>query len=133
MEISVKDLYAVADAAKAMAEKMRESADSAAEMAKAVQTIVDDCAAQMKAKKGASAAVKSAEKSEAPAATNTPVQNEPVKKKITLVELRAYVAERSSPQTRPKIKEILTRFGAAKLTELAEEQYAPVMDEVAKL
>ena len=39
MEISVKDLYAVAEATKAMAAKMRESADSAEKMAKAVQTM----------------------------------------------------------------------------------------------
>ena len=126
MEISVKDLYAVAEATKTMAAKMRESADSAEKMAKAVQTIVDDCAAQLKAKKEAPTVASAPDQS-------VPVQNEPTQKKITLAELRAYVAERSSPQTRPKIKEILTRFGAAKLTELPEEQYAAVMDEVAKL
>ena len=45
MEISIKDLNAVMEHMNTMAAKMRESADSAEKMAKAVQTIVDDCAA----------------------------------------------------------------------------------------
>ena len=52
---------------------------------------------------------------------------------LTIVELRAFVAERSTPQNRPKIKEILTRYGVKKLTELPEEYYAAVKAEVAKL
>ena len=54
-------------------------------------------------------------------------------KKLTLVELRAYVAEHSTPEKRPKIKAILRRYGADKLTELMEEHYASVMAEVQKL
>ncbi|MEF9972934.1 MAG: rRNA biogenesis protein rrp5 [Clostridia bacterium] len=52
---------------------------------------------------------------------------------ITLVALRAFVAERSTPENRPKIKEILTRYGVKKLTELTEDKYAAVMREVAAL
>ncbi|MDO4568730.1 MAG: hypothetical protein Q4B99_07240 [Clostridia bacterium] len=51
----------------------------------------------------------------------------------TIVELRAFVAERSTPQNRPKIKAILTRYGVKKLTELPEEHYAAVKAEVADL
>lgn len=53
--------------------------------------------------------------------------------KLTIVELRAFVAERSTPENRPKIKAILTKFGVNKLTELKEEQYVPLMKEVAAL
>ena len=52
---------------------------------------------------------------------------------MTLVELRAYVAERSTPENRARIKEILTKHGVKKLTELREDQYAAVMNEVSAL
>ena len=53
--------------------------------------------------------------------------------KLTLVELRAFVAERSTPDNRPKIKALLTKHGVAKLTELPEEHYQALKDEVAAL
>ena len=53
--------------------------------------------------------------------------------KLTIVELRAFVAARSTPENRPKIKEILTRYGVKKLTELPENQYEAVKNEVAAL
>ena len=56
----------------------------------------------------------------------------PEKPKLTLVELRAFVAERSTPENRPKIKAILGQFGVNKLTELREDQYSAVMAEVQK-
>ena len=48
-------------------------------------------------------------------------------------DLRAFVAERSTPENRPKIRAILEKHGVRKLTELQESQYAAVMDEVAAL
>ena len=60
-------------------------------------------------------------------------QPTPTEKPLSLVELRAYVAERSTPENRPKIKEMLIRFGVKKLTELTEDKYAAVMREVAAL
>ena len=53
--------------------------------------------------------------------------------KLTIVELRAFVAARSTPENRPKIKEILARYGVKKLTELQESQYEAVKNEVAAL
>ena len=50
-----------------------------------------------------------------------------------IVELRGFVAERSTPENRPKIRAILEKHGVRKLTELQESQYAAVMDEVAAL
>ena len=82
------------------------------------------------------------------AATTQPTENEspakpdkqpdikpdtPSEKAVTLVELRAFVAQRSTPENRPKIKEMLTRLGVKKLTELTEDKYAAVMREVAAL
>ena len=52
---------------------------------------------------------------------------------LTLEELRAFVAQRSSMENRPKIKAILTRFGVSKLTELPAAQYAALQKEVAAL
>ena len=50
-----------------------------------------------------------------------------------LAELRAFVAERSTPQTRPQIRALLARHGVAKLTELPESAYLDLMREVAAL
>ena len=44
--------------------------------------------------------------------------------KLTIVDLRAFVAARSTPENRPKIKAILTKYGVKKLTELQESQYS---------
>ena len=52
---------------------------------------------------------------------------------MTIVELRAFVAARSTPENRPKIKAILTKYGVKKLTELQENQYEAVRNEVAAL
>ena len=52
---------------------------------------------------------------------------------LDLVTLRAFVAERSTPENRAKIKAILTRYGVHKLTELKESQYEAVRNEVAAL
>ena len=74
---------------------------------------------------------------DAPEETVTPVQSAkpeaPTEPTLTLVELRAFVAERSTPENRAKIKEILTSHGVKKLTELPEDQYAAVKREVAAL
>lgn len=51
----------------------------------------------------------------------------------TLVELRAFVAEKSTPENRPRIKAILEKYGVKKLTELPEGQYPALMREVAAL
>ena len=53
--------------------------------------------------------------------------------KLTIVELRAFVAARSTPENRSKIKAILTKYGVKKLTELQESQYEAVKNEVAAL
>lgn len=63
--------------------------------------------------------------------TRQPVENEEAV--MTLEELRAFVAERSSMENRPKIKAILSRFGVSKLTELPTTQYAALKNEVAAL
>ena len=51
----------------------------------------------------------------------------------TLVELRAFVAERSTPQTRPRIRALLAGHGVAKLTDLPESDYLDLMREVEAL
>ena len=139
MTIHIQMLYEVAKHAKAMADAM--------------QAIVDDCADQIARRKAAgetdeamlgevfgstqpvtstgmtpyTGATPFDEKSAAEATSENPE-----KPKLTLVELRAFVAERSTPENRTKIKAILGQFGVKKLTELREDQYSAVMAEVRK-
>lgn len=67
------------------------------------------------------------------AARQTAPQTAPQTPPLDLVTLRAFVAERSTPENRAKIKAILTRYGVRKLTELKENQYEAVRNEVAAL
>lgn len=131
-----------------------EVAKHAKEMADAMQAIVDDCAEQIARRKAAGETDEAmlgevfgstqpdASADMTPYAGSTPfdeksaaeVTSDPQEKpKLTLVELRAFVAERSTPENRPKIKAILGQFGVKKLTELREDQYSAVMAEVRKV
>ena len=69
---------------------------------------------------------------ETPTAANVAANsgNEPA---LDLVTLRAFVASKSSPENRAKIKAILRKYGAEKLTELSASAYAAVKAEVAGL
>lgn len=140
MTIHIQMLYEVAKHAKAMADAM--------------QAIVDDCADQI-ARRKAAGETDEAMLGEVFGSTqpDTPVgmtpyagftpfdeksaaeatSENPEKPKLNLVELRAFVAERSTPENRPKIKAILGQFGVKKLTELREDQYSAVMAEVRKV
>lgn len=140
MTLHVQMLYEVAKHAKAMADAM--------------QAIVDDCAEQLAQRKAAGESdaamlneVFGGAKSDIPAGMTpydgptpfdekppaTPSSSAPEKPKLTIVELRAFVAERSTPENRTKIKAILTKYGVKKLTELKETQYEAVRNEVAAL
>ena len=148
MTIHIQMLYEVAKSAKAMADAM--------------QAIVDDCAEQLARRKAAGESEESImnepfnkaaqngftpyegptpfdEKpgsmasAAAPAATCSPATASSPEPKLTIVDLRAFVAARSTPENRPKIKAILTKYGVKKLTELQESQYEAVKNEVAAL
>lgn len=140
MTIHIQMLYEVAKSAKAMADAM--------------QAIVDDCAEQLAKRKAAGetdanmlnevfgGAKPTVPDGMTPYNAPTPFDEKPSvvppssaleKPKMTIVELRAFVAERSTPETRPKIKAILTKYGVKKLTELKETQYEAVRNEVAAL
>lgn len=124
-----------------------EVAKHARELADAMQAIADDCAAQIAMRKAAGETdeamldeVFGSTQPDTPAGM-TPfdekpaaeaISENPEKPKLTLVELRAFVAERSTPENRTKIKAILGQFGVKKLTELREDQYSAVMAEVRK-
>ena len=135
MTLHVQMLYEVAKHAKAMADAM--------------QAIVDDCAEQLAKRKATGESEESImnEPFQKPGMTPydgpTPFDEKPPaaplappapeKPKLTIVELRAFVAERSTPENRAKIKAILTKYGVKKLTELKETQYEAVKNEVAAL
>lgn len=119
MTVSVKMLLDVAAHAQTMASEAQAMAD-------AMKQIAEDCAAQLAAKRS---------EGEAPQteATSNPAPTEAPAKRYSIAEVRAFVAERSKPENRAQIKGILKRFGVSKLTELSEEQYGPLMEEVAAL
>lgn len=130
---------------------LQDIATHARAMADSMQAIVDDCAEQLARRKAAgeseesimnepfkkeSAQNASASSKEGftPYDGSTPFDEKPEDApKLTIVELRAFVAARSTPDNRPKIKAILTRYGVKKLTELQESQYEAVKNEVAAL
>ena len=125
MTVSVKMLIDIAAQAQAMA-------DAAQAMASAFKTLADDCAEQLEAKRAAAVNdTAAAEPSEPPAKAVAPTEQPTKKHSIT--EVRAFVAERSKPENRARIKAILKSFGVSKLTELSEDQYEPLMKEVAAL
>ena len=130
---------------------LRAIADGAMQMAAAMLAVVEDCEEQLAKRKAAGEAessiweepfAKAGQKPEsgheanqgahvAPESNNsTPAA--PSDPPLTIVELRAFVAEKSTPENRPVIKEILTRHGVKKLTELKEEQYHSVLEAVRK-
>lgn len=132
MTIHIQMLYEVAKSAKAMADAM--------------QAIVDDCAEQLAKRKSAGETDEAmlnevfkgtqgkAPEGFMPYGGPTPFDENPAEKpRMTIVELRAFVTERSTPENRPKIKAILTKHGVKKLTELQETQYEAVRNEVAAL
>ena len=128
---------------------LQDIATHARAMADSMQAIVDDCAEQLARRKAAGESEESIMNESFNKATQngftpyegpTPFDEKPKdaaapvsNPKLTIVELRAFVAARSTPENRPKIKEILARYGVKKLTELSENQYEAVKNEVAAL
>ena len=137
---------------------LQDIAAHARAMADSMQAIVDDCAEQLARRKAAGESEESIMNEPFQKETKqsdgftpydgpTPFDEKPgstasaaastaaslPEPKLTIVELRAFVAARSTPENRPKIKEILTRYGVKKLTELSENQYEAVKNEVAAL
>lgn len=125
---------------------LQDIATHARAMADAMQAIVDDCAEQLAQRKAAGESEESImnepfqQSGMTPYDGPTPFDEKtpsappaPEKPKLTIVELRAFVAERSTPENRTKIKAILTKYGVKKLTELKDTQYEAVKNEVAAL
>ena len=117
---------------------LQDIAAHARDMADAMQAIVDDCAAQLAQRRadGEAPDTNPPQDGFVPYDEPTPFDDKPAvpeKPKLTIVELRAFVAERSTPENRAKIKAILGKYGVRKLTELKETQYEAIKNEVAAL
>ena len=127
MTMSVKMLNDIAVHAEGLASE-------AVAMAEALRAVVDDCAAQVAANKSPDNPTGRTDPEwVAEAQANiVPPEAEPGKK-LTIAEVRAYVAERTRPENRAQIKSILKGFGVSKLTELPEDKYEALMKEVAML
>ena len=127
MTMSVKMLNDIAVHAEGLASE-------AVAMAEALRAVVDDCAAQVAANRSPDNPTGKTDPEwlEDAQKNIVPPQAEPGKK-LTIAEVRAYVAERTKPENRAQIRAILKSFGVAKLTELPEDKYEAMMAEVAKL
>ena len=127
MTMSVKMLNDIAVHAEGLATE-------AVAMAEALRAVVDDCAAQVAANRSPDNPTGKTDPEWVEDAQKNivPPEAEPGKK-LTIAEVRAYVAERTKPENRAQIRAILKSFGVAKLTELPEDKYEAMMAEVAKL
>ena len=127
MTMSVKMLNDIAVHAEGLATE-------AVAMAEALRAVVDDCAAQVAANRSPDNPTGKTDPEWVEDAQKNivPPEAEPGKK-LTIAEVRAYVAERTRPENRAQIRAILKSFGVAKLTELPEDKYEAMMAEVAKL
>ena len=127
MTMSVKMLNDIAVHAEGLASE-------AVAMAEALRAVVDDCAAQVAANRSPNNPTGKTDPEWVEDAQKNivPPEAEPGKR-LTIAEVRAYVAERTRPENRAQIRAILKSFGVAKLTELPEEKYEAMMAEVAKL
>jgi hypothetical protein len=127
MTMSVKMLNDIAVHAEGLASE-------AVAMAEALRAVVDDCAAQVAANRSPDNPTGKTDPEwlEDAQKNIVPPEAEPGKK-LTIAEVRAYVAERTKPENRAQIRAILKSFGVAKLTELPEDKYEAMMAEVAKL
>ena len=127
MTMSVKMLNDIAIHAEGLASE-------AVAMAEALRAVVDDCAAPEAANRSPDNATGKTDPEwlEDAQKNIVPPEAEPGKK-LTIAEVRAYVAERTRPENRAQIRAILKNFGVAKLTELPEDKYEAMMAEVAKL
>ena len=127
MTMSVKMLNDIAVHAEGLASE-------AVAMAVALRAVVDDCAAQVAANRSPDNPTGKTDPEwlEDAQKNIVPPEAEPGKK-LTIAEVRAYVAERTRPENRAQIRAILKSFGVAKLTELPEDKYEAMMAEVAKL
>jgi len=127
MTMSVKMLNDIAIHAEGLASE-------AVAMAEALRAVVDDCAAQVAANRSPDNPTGKTDPEwlEDAQKNIVPPEAEPGKK-LTIAEVRAYVAERTRPENRAQIRAILKSFGVAKLTELPEDKYEAMMAEVAKL
>ena len=127
MTMSVKMLNDIAIHAEGLASE-------AVAMAEALRAVVDDCAAQVAANRSPDNPTGKTDPEwlEDAQKNIVPPEAEPGKR-LTIAEVRAYVAERTKPENRAQIRAILKSFGVAKLTELPEDKYEAMMAEVAKL
>lgn len=127
MTMSVKMLNDIAIHAEGLASE-------AVSMAEALRAVVDDCAAQVAANRSPDNPTGKTDPEwlEDAQKNIVPPEAEPGKK-LTIAEVRAYVAEHTKPENRAQIRAILKSFGVAKLTELPEDKYEAMMAEVAKL
>ena len=127
MTMSVKMLNDIAVHAEGLASE-------AVAMAEALRAVVDDCAAQVAANRSPDNPTGKTDPEWLEDAQKNIVPPEAGPgKKLTIAEVRAYVAERTRPENRAQIRAILKSFGVAKLTELPEDKYEAMMAEVSKL
>ena len=134
-------LHEIAGHVRSVADGLARTLMAASTLADSLQALIKDMPA--KAGHDTSIAVNAAETVQAaskskqqeassPSTSATSTQDDAVHSPdpISLVDLRAYVAARSTPDKRPKIREALLKYGVKRLTDLQPAQYAAFKAEV---
>lgn len=123
----------VEDCAQQIMERRKAGISEQAALSEAFDGIKPDACPSQPQKAPSGATQGHAPETGAPATEAPSAANVPVEPPLDLVTLRTFVAAKSSPENRAKIKAILRKYGAEKLTELKEEAYPSVKAEVGML
>jgi len=112
----VQDLRSLADSLQAVADAVADNGAAEAELTATKEP--------EKAGRGGKAAAKNTAKKDAKAA-----KQEPEEKPLTLEEVRAVLAEKSRSGHTEEVRELLTKHGADKLSEIDSAEYAALLAE----
>lgn len=61
--------------------------------------------------------------------TDEPVKEKPVEKRVSLEDVRAVLGQKSQAGLTTEVKELITKFGGSKLSDIQPEQYAALLKE----
>lgn len=65
--------------------------------------------------------------------TDEPVKEKPVEKRVSLEDVRAVLGQKSQAGLTAEVKELITKFGGSKLSDVPPEQYAALLKEAEAL
>ena len=139
--VAPEKLHEIASHVRSVADGLARTLMAASTLADSLQALINDMPAQVGHDQAntahAAGTVQAASESQqqeaaspSTSATSTQDCTAQPPEPISLVDLRAYVAARSTPDKRPKIREALLKYGVKRLTDLQPAQYAAFKAEV---